>query len=114
MRRFAAVLVFGLLFAAFAVYSVLNSQSFWRGPQVAVDFPRDGAYLNNSHISVRGQADYVIKLELNGRPIYTDENGKFSEALILSSGLNIIELKAEDRFGREVRERRQVLVKMPE
>lgn len=114
MRRFAAIVIFGLLFASFIIYSIFNFQGFWQGPRASIDFPKDGVSLDNSHISVAGRAKRASKLELNGRPIYTDENGEFSEDLILSAGLNIIELKAEDRFGREIRERRQVLVKMPE
>ena len=51
---------------------------------------------------------------MNGRPIYTDENGDFEEELILASGLNIIELKARSRFGREFVEKRMVMVKLPE
>ena len=85
-----------------------------QGPRISVDFPKNGEYLVNSHISVQGWAKRVSKLELNGRPIYTDEHGNFAEDLILSSGLNIIEMKAGGRFGRELLERRMVMVKLPQ
>ena len=42
-----------------------------------------------------------MSLNLNGRQIYTDKNGHFSEVVILFAGYNVLELKARDKFGRE-------------
>ena len=114
MRRFAAIFIFGLALAAFFIYFIFNFWGFIRGPQIHIDFPKDGEFLDNSHVLIRGRGIDITKLELNGRPIYTDENGNFAESLILSSGLNIIELKADGRFGRKLSEKRMVMVKMPE
>ena len=36
--------------------------------------------------------------------IYTDENGNFSETLLLQDGYNIIQFTAKDKFNREVME----------
>ena len=112
MRRFVVMWAFGLLLASFFIYFLFSFQSFWRGPRLAIDFPEEGAGLNNSHVLVKGRVRDITKLELNGRPIYTDENGDFEEELILASGLNIIELKADGRFGRKLSEKRMVMVKL--
>lgn len=114
MSRSAAIFIFGLALAAFFIYFIFNFWGFLRGPRLFIDFPQNGEFLDNSHILVKGLSQDVTKLELNGRPIYTDENGNFSESLILSPGLNIIELKADGRFGRQLSKRRTVMVKLPE
>ena len=114
MRRFVVIWIFGLFLASFFVYFIFIFQSFWRGPQITIDFPEEGAGLSNSHILVRGHGHDITKLELNGRLVYTDENGDFEEELILASGLNIIELKADGRFGRKISEKRMVMVKLTE
>ncbi|QQG45872.1 MAG: hypothetical protein HYY55_02720 [Candidatus Niyogibacteria bacterium] len=114
MRRFAAIFIFGLLLTAFFIYFVFNFQGFWLGPTVSIDFPEEGVTLNNSRVLVKGRSRDISRLELNGRPIYTDEKGNFEEELILFSGLNIIELKADGRFGRKLFEQRMVMVRMPE
>jgi hypothetical protein len=49
---------------------------------------------------VVGEAKNVSYLSLNGRQIFTDESGTFSEKLLLPYGYTIMTLKARDRFGR--------------
>jgi len=114
MRQSAVVFIFGLIFIFFIGYLLFRFQDFWRGPDLAIFEPEEGATLSSSHALVEGRSRAVASLLLNGRPIYTDENGDFKEELILASGLNIIELKARSRFGREFVERRMVMVKLPE
>jgi hypothetical protein len=48
---------------------------------------------------------------LDGRKIYTDEGGRFSEEYLFASGLNILILTATDRFGKTVKDTRSVVVK---
>ena len=114
MRRPVAILVFGLFLAVFFVYFIFSFRSFWRGPQIVIDYPADGASIDGFNAVVTGRARDVSKLELNGRPLYTDENGSFKEALILSPGLNIIEVRAEGRFGGKLSEKITVLARLPE
>ncbi len=114
MRRFVVMWAFGLLLAFFFVYFAFSFENLWRGPQIAIDFPTDGVLLDGAEVAVSGHARVVANLELNGRPIYTDGDGNFEEKLILSPGLNIIELKAEGRFGSVKKEQRMVMIKLPE
>ena len=110
MRYFAAASAFIIFLAVFFLYFSFRFQGFWQGPQIIIDFPEEGATIGNSHIAVRGRVYDAAKIELNGRPIYVDESGNFEEELILSAGLNIIELKADGRFGSKIKEQRMVVV----
>ena len=52
-------------------------------------------------VPLEGTAQNIVKLALNGRPIYTDKNGYFKEALVLENGYTIATLEAYDRYGRK-------------
>lgn len=56
---------------------------------------------NERYASLSGNAENISRLWLNGRPIYTDMQGNFKEALILENGYTKVTLRAEDRYGRE-------------
>ncbi|HEU4677453.1 MAG TPA: hypothetical protein VFS75_01890 [Candidatus Paceibacterota bacterium] len=51
-------------------------------------------------VTLRGEAENIVKLTLNGREIHTNEAGEFAQDLILENGLTIVTLAAKDRFGR--------------
>lgn len=91
--------VFGLI-----GYSLFNSRIFIAGPQITIQEPQNGALIEEKPlIEVSGLAENIAYLRLNGRQIYTDENSFFEEALLLNPGYNIIQLEAEDKFGRGIK-----------
>lgn len=93
----------GVLFiCVIAWYAYHQSSNFLRGPIVTIDTPENGAVLNDPLIEVQGSAEHVSAISLNGSPIFIDENGHFSEHILLSKGPNIITVTAHDTFKREV------------
>lgn len=52
------------------------------------------------NVGITGKAHNIVKLTLNGREIHTDESGAFTQTLVLPNGYTIMELSAQDRFGR--------------
>ncbi len=91
-------------------YAIFNSRLFIKGPQINIDSPVDGAVIiDNPLIKLTGKALNISHLELNGRQIYTEENDSFSESLLLNSGYNIIQVIAEDKFGRSVKQTLQLV-----
>jgi hypothetical protein len=59
----------------------------------------DGETVTDSVMKVTGTAKNAIKLVLNGREISVDQQGNFNETIALSSEYNIINIKAQDKFG---------------
>lgn len=59
----------------------------------------DGSTVTNNIIKLTGNAKNAIKLTLDGREISVDQQGNFNETIALLSGYNIINLKAQDKFG---------------
>lgn len=92
-----AVLVFGGYFG----YQLKN---YLKGPKIIVENLKEWNVLGSSLLELKGIAKNISGFYLNGRKIFTSENGDFKEKLVLAPGLNIIELKAEDKFGHEFKQ----------
>lgn len=71
------------------------------GPTIGFESHRDGQVVSEPILILTGRARNVARLELNGRQIFTNEDGLWSEKLILREGLSIMTLIGKDRFGRE-------------
>lgn len=61
------------------------------------------ASINKSEVSplvkVLGKAKNATYISLNGREIFIDKDGNFTENIALLPGLSVITLSAEDKFG---------------
>jgi hypothetical protein len=69
------------------------------GPQIRITEEPIGPQ-SERQVFIAGDAYNISHLWLNGRPIYTDLQGKFKEAIMLENGYTVITIRAEDRYGR--------------
>jgi hypothetical protein len=90
-------------------YGYYQTRDIVAGPVLNIDQPLSGEISRSGLVSVSGHAERISKISLNGNQIYTDREGKFEEVLLLGVGYNIIEVKAEDRFDRQVAERLELV-----
>lgn len=97
--RHLAVLAFFLLLAG---YGLFQTKNLILGPNIAIASPLNGAAVGLNPVEVSGQADRIAFLSLNGEQIFTDEDGRFSQKLLLTHGYNIIRFEAQDKFGRTI------------
>lgn len=102
-----------LLIAAMGGYVLYQANDLLNGPSVTLSVPENGASVKHALVTVSGNAANVSFLHLNGRQIYVDSSGKFTEQLLLSEGYNIIEVSAEGRFGKTVSERHEIVFVEP-
>jgi hypothetical protein len=99
--RHAALLAVGIVFA---VYCLFQARFILLGPSIDIASHQDGAVVLEPSLTLSGTARNAAWLSLNGRQIYTDEKGFWSEKLILAEGLSIMTVRVRDRFGREASE----------
>jgi hypothetical protein len=90
-------------------YTAFEMKDFARGPQIVIDYPANGATVNAGLISIKGTADHVSSIQVNGGDLFTDTLGHFKKDILLSPGYNVIEVRARDKFGRQI-ERKLELV----
>ena len=93
--------LFTLIILGVAGYSYYQAWDFLVGPRLTILSPSNGATVENALVDIEGIAENIAHITLNDRPIFIDEAGAFKEKLLLSRGYNIMEVTAEDRFGRE-------------
>ena len=85
-----------------AGYGLFETRDLIAGPVIVIEKPENGAVFSDSLIEINGTARNITSISFNGRQIFVDEEGRFSETLLLSYGYNIMTLSAEDKFGRTV------------
>ncbi len=100
-----------ILIFLFAVYGLFKAENFLLGPKIIIESPQNGETFTNSAVEIEGRVKNISLFYLNGRQIFTDEKGNFKESLLLARGYNIVELKAKDKFNREVKETRELVLK---
>lgn len=95
------------------LYAAYQARFLIAGPSLSIDTPADGETVSSPLMTVSGRANNAADLYLNGRQIFTDEYGVFSESLLLHPGHTIIEMHTKDKFGRERTETRDVIYLTP-
>ncbi len=92
-------------------YSFYQTKDFIKGPILTITEPLSGTTTTNDTISVKGFTKNISFLSINGRQIFVDTDGNLDETLLLSSGYNIIELLASDKYERETKEILEIVYK---
>jgi len=57
---------------------------------------------------VRGKTDSGVYLTINGENVYVASDGSFSKEVQLTSGINVIEVKAVNNFEKSTKIIRQI------
>ncbi len=86
--------------AALIFYTLFQARFMIQGPQITIT---QGIPVSSNEriVTIAGIAKNITKITLNGRQIFTDEYGGFTEALVLENGYTIATIAAVDRYGRE-------------
>lgn len=110
MSSFLGRTLYAILGVIFVGYTVYQLEGLFFGSKLELVEPENGVHLTSSRVKIKGGARGVNVLDLNGRQIFTDEDGNFEEEIILPYGFNIISMTAEGRFGKKFDEERMVYV----
>ena len=81
-------------------YVLFQTRNLLRGPVIKITTPKNGEAVSQKLVEIQGVARNIVEIKLNDRDIVIDENGHFSEQLLLAPGYTIMSLSARDRFGR--------------
>jgi hypothetical protein len=97
MKKYLTITFFVLI----AAYALFQARFLILGPKITIDSPRNDSTVDAGVLTVSGVARNVSFISVNDKQIYTDTEGRWQEKLIAQRGINIIKLRALDRFGRE-------------
>ena len=103
------VISISILVALGAVFYVVNQiRSVLAPPFLEVSEPAADTTAEGGNLVVSGQAEVGADVFINNQAVLADSTGQFTENLVLSPGLNVIEIKAENKFGKISTVTRQV------
>jgi hypothetical protein len=91
------VLVCFLLVIGYALFAF---RDIARGPSITISEPTNGSTFSTSTVKILGTALRTQYIALNGRPILMDQQGNFSEIVVLSPGYNVNTFEVRDKFGK--------------
>ncbi|MBI3385102.1 helix-turn-helix domain-containing protein [Candidatus Gottesmanbacteria bacterium] len=104
--KLTILIVFGLLVGFFS-YLGYQYQKLSGGPGLIVYSPAENTILTQKEIEVSGKTEPETIVKINGQTI-TSSNGKFSQFITLSQGLNSIIIEAQGRNGKSSKVERHV------
>ena len=93
------VLVF--FFLILVGYGMYEAQGILYGP--LIDVPSETMTVHDPYTIIKGRAERIMELRLNGKTIPVTENGEFEEPYLLAEGSNHLILDARDARGRTAR-----------
>jgi len=105
------VMICGLLIFLTITGYFIYQLRYLGSPGLVINIPSENYFSENQSIEISGFAEKNSDLTINGRTIYIGENGLFKDSLNLASGLNTLEFRAVNKFGKETKIIRHVLVK---
>jgi cytoskeleton protein RodZ len=83
-------------------------------PLLELNEPGGDVTIQGNSFVLAGRAEVGADVTINEQIVLTDRNGQFSESLILSPGVNVIEVVAKNKFNKESRITRRVNAEAPQ
>lgn len=109
-RRAPMLMSVAFIALLFGGYLIFQASDVIFGPELHVEAPRDGEVITGS-VSVQGITDPQTSVSINGFSAQSDEEGNFKGILPLSPGPHVLHIVVENRFGKEARDKRQIMVR---
>lgn len=107
------VLVTLFLGVAGAGYVVSQVSSILSPPMLEISEPSEDVSVQGNSLVIAGKAEVGADVMINEQIVLTDRNGQFTENLVLSSGLNVVEIVVRNKFKRESKVVRRVNAEIP-
>jgi hypothetical protein len=90
----------GILVVGFLGLVLYNIKDMLFGTPFTVHTAQDGSTITDAFEPITGTAKHAKEITINGRPVSVDQQGNFSDGVILSAGYNIVEVEEVNQFGR--------------
>lgn len=93
-----------ILVAAYLWYQF----DFLIGPPTLAIEPKEDMVIKDDSLLLKGKTDNGVNLTINGEGVYVSSDGNFSKNIQLAAGLNVIEIKSVNSFGKTNKIIRQI------
>ena len=76
---------------------------------IAVELEELNKENDSSMVFIKGNAKNAIYLSLNGREIFIEKDGAFTEPIALLPGFGVVTLTAQDKFGKTAEKKFEIV-----
>ena len=97
-----------ILFSIIIVFSYMKMSFLWNGINIIAKIERNG---DSPMAMINGKAQNATFISINGREIFIDKDGSFSESIALIPGLSVVTINAEDKFGKSKEKKFEMIYK---
>lgn len=102
---FKSVSLRAIIFSAVAFFILIyigwQFSVVFKKPDISIaNLPEDIA-ISESRFTIEGKVSFADTLTINNEPVYAERDGSFKKEIELLSGMNVLEIKAISRFGKE-------------
>ena len=97
-----------MLFSLIGIFAYTKMSFIVKGVQIQAKMESNAG---SSIVEIKGNAKNAVYLTLNGKEIYIEKNGDFSEPVALLPGLDVISINAKDKFGKSAEKKFEVVYK---
>jgi cytoskeleton protein RodZ len=84
-------------------YVISQVSSVLTPPYLEITDPSSDITIPGNSIVLSGSAEVGADVFVNDQAVLTDKNGQFAESLVLSPGINVVEIIARNKFKKESR-----------
>ncbi len=103
-------IIIGVVLLALVGYIVYQLSPVLARPEVNIETPKDAeTVVREDSIVLAGRTEGSASVYLNGHPLALSNEGRFETVVELLPGLNVLEIKAVSRFGKERVEERKII-----
>ena len=106
-QRKLAISLSALFLVLLSVYLYYQFKFLVGPPNLAVD-PKGDVVTQQESLMVKGKTDDGVYVTINGEDVYVASDGNFSREVQLINGINVIEVKAVNNFGKNTKIIRQI------
>ncbi|OHB20239.1 MAG: hypothetical protein A2854_04480 [Parcubacteria group bacterium RIFCSPHIGHO2_01_FULL_56_18] len=103
------LIIFFVLAAGYAAY---EAQGLLYGPRIHLENQTFAS--DTSFVAIKGRAERIAELRINGKTVNVTENGEFDEPFLLAPGSNHLILEARDARGRTALETLDIVYRASE
>jgi len=107
MKWWVGIMSCVLLFAIIGIFSYEKMSFIWHGVKIEATLEKKA---NSPLATVKGKAEKATHLTLNGREIFIDKEGNFSESIAMLPGFSVVTLNAKDKFGKTAEKKFEIVI----
>lgn len=102
--KIVSIFFVSIFFLVLAIYLYKNLNNFVSNPSLVILNPAVNSLIDDSEVMVKGKTDVGNDLFINNQSVLVDDEGVFTENVVLREGINTITVRSVNQFNKEATE----------